>query len=240
MRVVFLSDTHGRHTEMDIPEGDVIIHGGDMTDKGTTKEAIRFLHWFESLPHFYKVAIPGNHDLCFNPNLKMGNEEFRRAVQNFTSLRDLNMILYDQMCEIEGFRIWGSPYTPAYGSKWTFGIERGQPMRTHWSQIPATVDILVTHGPPKDILDTYYWNEESERIGCEGLKEAVLAKRPRLHLFGHVHDSRGVTAEDSITFINGSIIRDDCDSLNPCWVIDIDQNHIRVYEDGSEFAGVPF
>lgn len=240
MRIVFLSDTHGRHTELDIPEGDVIIHAGDVTDKGTNKEGMKFLHWFESLPHYYKIFTPGNHDLCFDPQLNVMNSDLRKALDRFTSLGDLNFMLLDEMCEIEGYRIWASPYTPKYDDRWTFSMNRGKDMLTQWSQIPPTVDILVTHGPPKNVLDEYIWAEDSEHIGCEMLNKAVFQKKPRLHLFGHVHDSRGITVEESITFINGSIKRDDCDSLHPVWVIDITPNHIRVYDDGSQFAGIPY
>lgn len=60
MKVVYLSDTHGRHHEIpEIPRGDVICHLGDFTLSGIDND---FFEWFGNLPHRYKLLVPGNHD----------------------------------------------------------------------------------------------------------------------------------------------------------------------------------
>jgi hypothetical protein len=46
----------------------------------------------------------------------------------------------------------------------------------------------LTHGPPADILDTVY---SGERVGCETLTAHLPLLRPRLHLFGHIHEAHG-------------------------------------------------
>ena len=47
---------------------------------------------------------------------------------------------------------------------------------------------MLTHGPPQGILDQTY---KSESVGCEFLRNAVERVRPRLHCFGHIHESWG-------------------------------------------------
>ncbi|KAL1968259.1 hypothetical protein VTN77DRAFT_2094 [Rasamsonia byssochlamydoides] len=50
------------------------------------------------------------------------------------------------------------------------------------------VDVVVTHGPPKGILD---YTESGQRAGCSNLFAAVARARPRLHCFGHIHEGWG-------------------------------------------------
>lgn len=53
MRLVLISDTHNRHLEMaPPPDGDVLIHGGDLTGRGTLKQVKSFFEWFQALPHY--------------------------------------------------------------------------------------------------------------------------------------------------------------------------------------------
>jgi predicted phosphodiesterase len=53
------------HEEIEnIPNGDLIIHAGDVTEYGTEEELQDFILWFSKLPHKYKIFIAGNHDLC--------------------------------------------------------------------------------------------------------------------------------------------------------------------------------
>ena len=63
MRVVCISDTHQRHG-LHIPEGDVLIHAGDVTDRGDLKELTRFRDWFSKLKFEHKIIVAGNHDSC--------------------------------------------------------------------------------------------------------------------------------------------------------------------------------
>ena len=59
--------------------------------------------------------------------------------------------------------------------------------RAVWENIPD-VDILITHQPPFMILDV----GKSDHVGCEYLLERVKKMKPRLHIFGHIHESYGV------------------------------------------------
>ncbi len=106
--------------------------------------------------------------------------------------------LQDEACEIEGVRVFGSPWSPAHGD-WAFQADRGEPLRQKWQRIPDNTQILITHGPPRGILDRHV---SGVPLGCEQLRERVLRLRPRLHLFGHVHESRGTHRHDGTLFVN--------------------------------------
>ena len=60
--------------------------------------------------------------------------------------------------------------------------------------IPENTDILVTHGPPQgfhDEVDEAYSGPQN--VGCPHLRRAIERIRPRLHVFGHIHEGHGVT-----------------------------------------------
>ena len=65
MKIVCISDTHGLHDKIVLPEGDMIIHAGDCTNFGSTAQVIEFLEWFSKLAYKYKIFIAGNHDWFF-------------------------------------------------------------------------------------------------------------------------------------------------------------------------------
>lgn len=62
IRFVCISDTHGGHSKLDIPAGDVLLHAGDFCTAGTPDELEDFVSWLDTLPHQTKVVIAGNHD----------------------------------------------------------------------------------------------------------------------------------------------------------------------------------
>lgn len=52
-----------------IPDGDVLIHGGDFTNYGRFEEVERFSNFLATLDDKfkYKIVIAGNHELTFEP-----------------------------------------------------------------------------------------------------------------------------------------------------------------------------
>ena len=60
MRLVCLSDTHNLHDDIAIPDGDILIHAGDLTDTGLLKNVNTQLEILSKLPHKYKIFIAGN------------------------------------------------------------------------------------------------------------------------------------------------------------------------------------
>ncbi|KAL4995925.1 Metallo-dependent phosphatase-like protein [Aspergillus recurvatus] len=98
------------------------------------------------------------------------------------------------------FTVYASPYTPEFCA-WAFAYPRSEnrynpPVSDAGGPKPETpvpdypgVDILLTHGPPKGILDQVVGSSES--VGCEHLYHAVRRARPALHVFGHIHEGYG-------------------------------------------------
>ena len=86
-----------------------------------------------------------------------------------------------------GLRIWGSPWQPWFHD-WAFNLRRGPEIDAKWKRIPEGIDVLVTHGPPAGFGDRCH---DGELVGCADLLRHVDRVKPRLHLFGHIHEDRG-------------------------------------------------
>ena len=52
-RFVCISDTHTR--SFPVPSGDVLLHAGDLTDRGDLSEFRTMVEWLRSLPHPVKM-----------------------------------------------------------------------------------------------------------------------------------------------------------------------------------------
>jgi predicted phosphohydrolase len=206
MRVVCLSDTHGRHGEIVVPDGDLLVVAGDVSGRGRRHEIEAFDAWLGKLPHPHKVLISGNHDFGFERD-----REARSWVRNA-------IYLQDELVEVAGLRVYGSPWQPWFYD-WAFNLHRGPAIREKWDLIPPDVDVLLTHGPPRGILDV---TDAGEPVGCDDLLDAVRRVRPRLHVFGHIHEGYGRVDRDGTIFVNAS----NCDvgyrAVNPPIVVDLD------------------
>lgn len=204
MKITCISDTHliikdpasrARLTAM-LPGGECIVHAGDVSGKGTIPEIQMFLDWFSSLNYTHKIFIAGNHDHLFEKDPSLAQS----MVDSYPGLTYLN----DSGAEIEGIKFWGSPVTP-YFYNWAFNRYSDQ-IAQHWEMIPADVDFLITHGPPKGILDQL---EDSSRVGCPSLLNKVLKIKPKVHQFGHIHCARGIDRIDNIIFVNSAVLDED-------------------------------
>lgn len=192
MRIVCVSDSHMQHTYLDIPDGDILIHSGDALNRGSYAEAQRFNDWLGTLPHKYKIYVPGNHDETF----EVAQEESVRIMTNA-------VVLIDQEVTIEGLRIYGSPWTPTF-MDWNF-MKSDAELGQVWQKIPDNLDVLITHGPPYGILDQ---NQKGEHCGSQTLYRAVIEKKPKFHVFGHIHHSSGIYKIDPTTFVNAAVLND--------------------------------
>ncbi len=191
LRVVAISDTHGYHEKLKVPDGDLLIHAGDIAGRGEWRELSDFNIWLGALPHRHKVVIAGNHDFWF--------ERFpgkaRAMLSNATYLQD-------EAVEIEGRLLYGSPWQPEFGD-WAFNLPRGEQLARVWQKIPESTDILVTHGPPAGILDL---TVNGDLCGCADLRQRIAEVRPRLHVFGHIHEAYGRIEQDGTTYVNASSV----------------------------------
>ena len=205
-RLVLLSDTHRMHDKIVIPDGDIVVHAGDFCGHGTSKQARAFAQFFRALPHRHKVVIAGNHDRCLELEPSLGPEIFAGC-----------HYLFDSGVEIEGLRFWGSPWQPWF-LDWAFNLQRGPALQAKWDLIPNNTDVLVTHGPPRAILDRTFLGEN---VGCDDLRAAVERIRPRLHVFGHIHEGYGEYEAEGTRFVNASICTLSYEPTNPAIVVDL-------------------
>jgi len=206
VKIVALSDTHGMHREVTVPDGDILICAGDITGRGTMLEVIDFNNWLSSLSHRTKIVIAGNHD------------------EYLTKGRDQSQILLDEAIYLEnqqfytpeGLSVWGSPYTLRF-MNWYF-MEEESKINRYWEMIPKDTDILITHGPCFGILDEL---PLKGHLGCEKLTERVKMVAPKLHIFGHIHGAYGVTKIEDTIYVNCSICNEGYLPVNKPVEIDI-------------------
>src|SRR5262249_49740326 len=81
-----------------------------------------------------------------------------------------------------------------------FNLPRGAALAGKWALIPTGLDVLITHGPPRGYGDRTSYGPE--RQGCADLRARVEVVRPRLHLFGHIHEDGGVWREPHTLYVN--------------------------------------
>lgn len=177
MRIIAISDTHGKHEALALPDGDVLVVAGGFTKRGGHDELRTFNAWLGSLPHRHKVVVAGNHEFACE---KLSPADTRKILYNAVYLQD-------SAERIDGVLFYGSPWQPEFGG-WAFNLPRGRELAKRWAQIPPETDVLITHGPPFGVLDVV---SRGAHVGCEDLLLAVLRVRPAVHIFGHIHESYG-------------------------------------------------
>lgn len=178
MRIVAIADTHQKHDQINIPNGDVFVFAGDMTAFNRSRQHyVKFNEWMGSLPHEHKLVISGNHDELFQKQ----PEEARDYMTNCTYLEDDEVI-------IDGVKFYGTPWQPWFYD-WAFNLPRGSDyLDEKWAAIPDDTDVLITHCPPFQICDV---DTKGQNLGCEKLAKRVFEVQPRIHVFGHIHGSCG-------------------------------------------------
>jgi 3',5'-cyclic AMP phosphodiesterase CpdA len=163
MRLIHVSDTHNKHQLLkDLPDADVIVHTGDITEDGTEEEVKDFIEWFSGLPYAYKIFIAGNHDNCLYG-------------ANIEGLPDNMHYLCNDGIIIDGIKFYGVPMFLEDDLEGNFP--------ELFTLIPDDTDVLLTHQPPLGILD----EQDGINYGDNHLYKRVMDVRPKYHLFGHLH-----------------------------------------------------
>lgn len=218
MKIWAISDMHQKFDKLTIPDVDFVICAGDATNsKAKTindNERLEFFSWVESLP-FDMIMTPGNHDTSMEASIRYLNPP-----NNL-------IILRHEFIRYKGLNIFGSPFTPTFGNGWAFNVNRSK-IDEYWKEIPESLDILVTHGPPKSILDyTQYKTGCINNVGDRSLLRHVIDKKPKYHIFGHLHDERDIY---NAGILKSTVIPDTCFINASC----VDLRH-RVMNNGVIF-----
>lgn len=202
MKVVLIADTHN-HTP-DLPEGDVLVHAGDGTMMGTVDEVEKLDEWFGTLPFRDIIYVPGNHDFLFE------------KVHPPQKLLKNAIVLINRGVMVKGrIKCWGSPYTQVKFN-WAF-MRHEDKLAEFWALIPEDTDVLITHGPPRGMLD---FSISKESTGSQSLLDRVRIVKPKIHVFGHIHEEYG-SWHQGVDFINASLVNEFYQNVNKPIVIEV-------------------
>ncbi len=202
MRIVCISDTHERLNKVDVPDGDVLIHAGDGTIEGTKLSILTWGRDLRALPHKHKIIIAGNHDILFQNDLAQAIDLLGGGI----------VYLEDSSVKLDGVTFYGSPWTPPFGTGWAFN---GPPPRPN-----CVPDVLITHGPPFGVMDVPVRNP-SLHVGCKVWAQRLNFNRPKLHVFGHIHEGYGRVDHGGCTFVNASVLNEKYQLANAPIVVDL-------------------
>jgi len=215
LTICSISDTHSRHRELTMPEADLLIVAGDITEHGTLEEVSDFNEWLGEIKSKYKkiYVVAGNHDFIFEHikgELILSNAKYLEDDFSFYPS-------HEDWKKGNGYLIYGSPQTPWFGG-WAFNVNRGDDIKKYWERIPDDVNILITHGPARGTLDSPFFverincsipsnkNKRKRHVGCEELDSRILElDNLKTHIFGHIHHSYGQEVKDDVRYVNSSI-----------------------------------
>ena len=210
------------------PKADVLVVAGDYCPNfragGETGDARMQVEWLKTdfvpflktLPFTHIIIVAGNHDWCHYIG------ETKLAARLAITGGGLTY-LEDEAVTIDGKVFYGSPYQPHFFD-WAFNFDRLDPSRGYpqakaiWSKIPDGSNVVVTHGPPLNVLDLCM---DGRRVGCPILRDRIFAVKPALHLFGHIHHSYGAETRRNITFGNVALCNEQYQPVNPIQVFEI-------------------
>lgn len=204
--ITAISDTHSMHSMLKFDTtttADILIHAGDITNRGTREELEEAIDWLASLPFKYKILIAGNHDIGLDkfctyrssraahlyPTPKQTDEIVRFIKKNkiiYLAPERPSVELCVRDCTV---RIFGLPYAPYFhiGST-AFMKDRAE---NTWVDVRncKSYDILLAHSPPRGILDK---TQQGKDVGCDHFLAAIKRVKPQAVIFGHIHEARGM------------------------------------------------
>lgn len=216
VKICAISDTHGS-LPSDLPSADILLIAGDVcpaVDHSVSFQGqwigSNLLSWMkarimkEQFKHI--IFISGNHDFFFEDLMDANREDtFRKTLpKNVHYLRD-------NMVELEGLKIWGSPWSNFF-CDWAF-MRYEDGLDEIYSKIPEGLDILISHGPVKgygDCIEQVRYSRYSgkavepkmEHLGSISLLKHIDRCSPKLCLSGHIHSGN----HNIVERVNGNSI----------------------------------
>jgi Icc-related predicted phosphoesterase len=180
MRILAFSDLHrdleqgARLVEM-AAEADVVIGAGDFASVHEgLDETIEALAAIEAPT----VLVPGNNETA-------------DALREASASWETATVLHGEGTTIEGVEFFGLgagiPVTPW---DWSFDLSDEEADR-RLAACPESA-VLVLHSPPQGHCDSA---GDGSHFGSPALLRAIEAKRPRLAVCGHIHESWGCESE---------------------------------------------
>ena len=215
MQLLLISDTHGQ-TEALLPllrsekyaQAHCLIHCGDVTRYGSRKGLKKFADHLSDFKDLHKIVIAGNHDFCFEKH----PDESRHILSDAGI-----MYLEDEAIEVSGVTFYGIPWTPQFGN-WAF-MDTPDNLAERWSHVPYGTDVLISHGPPRGILDMTHFGE---RAGGIEHRTVVSSIRPKLNVFGHIHETYGKEHYMGVDYINACLVNFHYEMVNQPVLYDLE------------------
>lgn len=212
MKLVCISDTHGLHNKLILPEGDVLVYAGDFSSYGNWSDTKDFLHWFNEQDFKFRILTAGNHD-------KIPYIYFSDFINEIIKTKII--YLQDYSIIIEGIKFFGTPWSLPFGI-WSF-MKSEKDLLKIFNSIPLDTDVIISHGPCHGILDqTYYANGDIDcNCGSFALKETVKRIKPKIVITGHIHESFGKYTDYKTDYYNVSVVDEFYKVVNPPTIIEI-------------------
>lgn len=209
MKIVAISDTHSAHRTVTLPEGDILVHAGDLALALNSSFYQQRFHisdcdkWFGEQNFEKVICVGGNHDFVIE-NKKV---EFENCV-----------CLENQHFTYKGVKFFGSPNQLHFFGAYNKSEDK---LEEIYSQIDEDTDVIISHGAPYGILDKPF---RGGSTGSKALKNAIDRVKPKLVVFGHIHYSHGTHVEDGVTYFNAALAGKTWDSLdNPPLVFELEK-----------------
>lgn len=210
MKVVAISDLHGYLPT--IPECDILLIAGDICAHGPTQFQLAWLdgpfrEWLDGIkvPVF---ACAGNHDWPFYNYKDMIPEGLKWTY------------LEDESVEHEGWKIWGTPWQKRFFD-WAFNLDEEE-LEEKWNLIPDDTDIIIAHSPPKFFGDLTP-GTMGENVGSPSLLKRIVAIKPKLVVFGHIHNGRGDWVHNDTILANVTVLNESYKMVYDPWVVELEK-----------------
>lgn len=197
VRLIIVSDTHGRHRDISVPEGDVFLHCGDIFFSSVLAPEVRniamlrdFNAWLQSLPCKEKVVVCGNHDTFLE---RLGPNLTRETMSAAVVLHDSATLL-----PLSNLKVYGNAYSEggSHNNAWQTDLRV--------SASCQDANVVVTHHYTPKLVDR------------------VLAHaRPLVWASGHNHRKHGVRTQGGMMCVNASIVNHNYQPCNPIVVVDL-------------------
>jgi len=126
-----------------------------------------------------------------------GNNETEDALRTACDGWEAATVLHGEGTEIDGTRFFGLgagvPITPW---DWSFDLDERRAAE-RLAGCPEGA-VLVVHSPPKGHCDQ---SSAGDHLGSEAILEAIEAKKPKVAVCGHIHESWGAESEVGSTSV---------------------------------------
>ena len=218
MRLVCISDTHSKHTDMpSIPDGDVLIHAGDCTRSGSLPQIDEFTRWFGAQPHPHKILIAGNHDFAFDKYCR--DPIWAVWARNMCENEGVTY-LRGESVTIGNLKFFGFPWQPRFRDM-AFNASEAE-LRGRLKLVPDDTHVLISHGPALRIFD--YIPGQRLHVGSHALGQKIdQLSSLKAHVCGHIHEAYGfaIRESDGLKFANAATCDERYQPVNPPIIIDL-------------------